>query len=221
MEYLRGGWLVESCWIKDQRWGWCSCTASSKKNYKSSAVPVSCEWNTQGTLDAFWWLKTSPGERGRGKRNVSNISFFLFLFRAESATIWDVTWAGKVFGSDPFGGLMGQSSAGALGHWDVKNNSIFSRGLGVVSPLFKELCWRHLESRQSPKKLIISFEMEVTIVPSLLSDSGVIFSLLCVIIFHTLALQPQDSLCRVQCSNVLFSQGHWQSLNADCEKIYW
>lgn len=85
MEYLGGGRLFESCCVKDQRQGRCSCTASSKRNDKRPAVAVlvvSCEWNTRGTLDAFCWLKTRPGGRGRGEE-VCVQCFLLFGFYLE------------------------------------------------------------------------------------------------------------------------------------------
>lgn len=75
---------------KEHRYKWQLCTASSKENDKCTAVPVmmiSYEWKTQVSLDAFGLLKTGPGGLGRGKRSMSNISFFLFLFKDENGTI--------------------------------------------------------------------------------------------------------------------------------------
>lgn len=85
---------------------------------------------THGSVWMFFWLKTNPRGLGRGKRSVPNVSFFLFLFRAENGTTWDVTRANKLFGSDPTAGLMGQNIAGSCS-WSLglKNKSDLSRGL--------------------------------------------------------------------------------------------
>lgn len=82
MEYLSGEWLVESWRMKEQRYKWCLCTASSRKNDKCTVVPVmmiSYEWNTQVSVDAFCLLKTSPwGAREGGKE--SDHYFLLSVF---------------------------------------------------------------------------------------------------------------------------------------------
>lgn len=139
-------------------------------------------------------------------RRVFCISFFVFSFKPEDTTTWEVTWESKLLGLDSIAGVFVQNVTGllALGpcppshHWACK---FFPGGCGarhvVALFLFKEL-WTLFKPTTSIQENVHSSSLpslklkSLTVVPSLLSDPWLVFCLLSLDIMWVTAISEAE-----------------------------